>query len=184
MNRHIRTPMMNFQQVYPHLFQQEISNLGNSSVMKKEEPRCAQMTIFYDGKVIVFDDIPAEKVKGIMVFCTKGTTPTSHSQNHNNNNYAFRFAQSNPSFLAINSANNSLQMPSTPVIYDLPMTRKASLHRFLEKRKDRIAARAPYQTSNQKNHNKPINEFMSWLSLAPQSPQDHRSECSSSSVFL
>jgi len=87
------------------------------SVMKanilKEEPRCAQMTIFYDGKVIVFDDIPAEKVKEIMDFSTKGTTSTS--QNHSNN-YASRFAQSHPSFLAINSANNSAQIPSTPVI--------------------------------------------------------------------
>jgi len=79
--------------------------------IKKEEPRCAQMTIFYDGKVSVFDDIPAEKVKDIMVFSSKGTNT---SQNHN---YAFRFAQSHPSFLARNSANNSLQVPSTPVIY-------------------------------------------------------------------
>jgi len=90
------------------------------SVMKaniiKEEPRCAQMTIFYDGKVIVFDDVPAEKAKDIMVFSSKGTT-TSHSQNHYNNNYAFRFAQSNPSFLARNSANNYVQVPSSPVIY-------------------------------------------------------------------
>ncbi|RHN53807.1 putative transcription factor TIFY family [Medicago truncatula] len=139
------------------------------SVMKaniiKEEPKCTQMTIFYDGKIIVFDDIPAEKVEDIMVFSSEGTTT---SRNHKNNNYAFRFAQSHPSFLARNSANNSVQVPSSPVIYDLPMTRKASLHRFLEKRKDRIAAKAPYQTSNPTNLNKPINEFMSWLSLAPQ----------------
>jgi len=81
--------------------------------IKKEEPGCAQMTIFYDGKVIVFDDIPAEKVKDIMVFCTKGTAT---SRNHSNN-FASTFAQSHPSFLARNFANNSAQIPSTPVIY-------------------------------------------------------------------
>ncbi|KAI5439631.1 hypothetical protein KIW84_025132 [Lathyrus oleraceus] len=105
---------MNFQQL-PHLFPQQIPNLRNSSVMKtnisKEETKCAQMTIFYDGKVVVFDDIPAEKAKDIMVFS------------------ATNYVQEHP------------QVASSPVIYDLPMTRKASLHRFLEKRKDRYKFR-------------------------------------------
>ncbi|GAU29279.1 hypothetical protein TSUD_226500 [Trifolium subterraneum] len=161
---------MNFQQL-PHLFQQEIPNLATSSVMKgikMEEARCAQMTIFYDGKVIVLDDIPAEKAKDILVFSS--------------NNYAYHHP---PSFLAGNSANKTVQVPSTvPIIYDLPMTRKASLHRFLEKRKNRIAARAPYQTTYPAtNLNKTIDESMAWLSLTPQSPQ-HKSECSSTSVLF
>ncbi|AES94352.2 jasmonate zim-domain protein, partial [Medicago truncatula] len=140
--------------------------------IKKEEPKCAQMTILYDGKVIVFDDVPADKAKDIMDFSTKGITSTSQ---HHNNNYAYS------SFLARNSLQDCYQVPSIPAIYDLPMTRKASLHRFLEKRKDRIAAKAPYQTSNPTTINKPIDESMTWLSLAPQSPQ-HKSECSSSST--
>ncbi|CAJ2645904.1 protein TIFY 10a-like [Trifolium pratense] len=162
---------MNFQQL-PHLFLQEIPNLGGGtfSVMKgikKEEARCAQMTIFYDGKVIVLDDVPAEKAKDIMVFST--------------NNYAVY-----PSFLGGNSGNKTIHVPSTvpPVIYDLPMTRKASLHRFLEKRKNRIAARAPYQATYQAaTLNKTIDESMAWLSLTPQSPQ-HKSECSSTAMLF
>jgi len=71
--------------------------------IKKEEPRCAQMTIFYDGKVIVFDDVPADKVKDIMVFSSKGITSTS--QNHNS------------SFLARKSLQDYPQVPSIPVIY-------------------------------------------------------------------
>ncbi|CAI8589097.1 unnamed protein product [Vicia faba] len=146
---------MNFQQL-PHLFLQQIPNLRNSSVIKsnimKEETKCAQMTIFYDGKVVVLDDIPAEKAKDIMVFS------------------ASNYVQEHP------------KVAPTPVIYDLPMTRKASLHRFLEKRKDRIAARGPYQTSNPTlSLNKPIDQHMSWLSLAPQ---DFKSECCSTSVLL
>ncbi|KAK2372368.1 protein TIFY 10a [Trifolium repens] len=161
MNHHhhyLKHPSMNFQQL-PHLFQQEIP-------IKMEDARCAQMTIFYDGKVIVLDDITPEKAKDIMVFST--------------NNYA-----AYPSFLAGNSANKTVQVPSTvPVIYDLPMTRKASLHRFLEKRRNRIAARAPYQiTYPAATINKTIDESMAWLSLTPQSPQ-HKSECSSTSVLF
>ncbi|CAK8539533.1 unnamed protein product [Lathyrus sativus] len=149
---------MNFQQL-PHLFLQQIPSLRNSSVMKsnitKEESKCAQMTIFYDGKVLVFDDIPAEKAKDIMVFS------------------ASNYVKEHP------------QVATASVIYDIPMTRKASLHRFLEKRKDRIAARAPYETSNRAVIlNKPIDEHMPWLSLAPKSPQDHKSECSSTSVLF
>jgi hypothetical protein len=91
-HHYLTPPSMNFQQL-PHLFQQEINPI------KKEDARCAQMTIFYDGKVIVLDDITAEKAKDIMVFST--------------NNYA-----AYPSFLAGNSANKTVQVPSTvPVIY-------------------------------------------------------------------
>lgn len=46
-------------------------------------------------------------------------------------------------------------------ISDLPIARKASLTRFLEKRKDRITARAPYASSE----TKPA-ESKSWLGLA------------------
>lgn len=47
------------------------------------------------------------------------------------------------------------------VISDLPIARKASLTRFLEKRKDRITARAPYASPA----TKPA-ESKSWLGLA------------------
>ncbi|XP_045832618.1 protein TIFY 11d-like [Trifolium pratense] len=78
------------------------------------------MKIFYDGEVIVLDDISDEKAKDIMVFST--------------NNYA--------AFIWM----------------------KASLHRFLEKRKNR----APYQTTYPATTiNKTIDKSMAWLSLTP-----------------
>lgn len=48
------------------------------------------------------------------------------------------------------------------VCLDLPIARKASLTRFLEKRKDRITARAPYGSPAV---TKPA-ETKSWLGLA------------------
>lgn len=44
-------------------------SVGNS------EPEKAQMTIFYNGQVMVFNDFPADKVKEIMLLAGKGTSP-------------------------------------------------------------------------------------------------------------
>ncbi|KAF4368703.1 hypothetical protein G4B88_025121 [Cannabis sativa] len=51
-------------------------------------------------------------------------------------------------------------------IAHLPIARKASLHRFLEKRKDRINARAPYQIPEVARSKS--TEGNSWLGLAAQ----------------
>ncbi|RDX86609.1 Protein TIFY 10b, partial [Mucuna pruriens] len=185
------TKLLSQQVAYPpHLFVEEIPNMGNSSVNKgvTQEPRGSQMTIFYGGQVIVFDDIQADKAKDIMSFAGTGV-----SQNQNNYAYTFPAAVSacstRPFPFLMNiiptTANNSVQehpqAPSKPVICDLPLTRKASLHRFLEKRKDRIAARAPYHTSNPMAALNKQAESMSWLALTPKSPQD---ESESSSNFV
>ncbi|MED6195054.1 hypothetical protein PIB30_034486 [Stylosanthes scabra] len=181
-----------------HLTMDEIPTFLNSSLKKipVTTNKGSQLTIFYGGEVIVFDDIELEKAKEIMCFASKGSSTISKSNHHNNNmknNYGYKLAQrcSFPSrnscvvvpptspfpFMIPTIPNNSVrdlphtQPPSRSVVSDLPLARKASLHRFLEKRKDRIAARAPYQTSS------PI----SWLGMVPRSPQEN-SETSSSVV--
>ncbi|CAJ1928753.1 unnamed protein product [Sphenostylis stenocarpa] len=182
--------LLSKQVAYPsHLYAEEIPNMGNSSGVTKE-PTGSQMTILYGGQVVVFDDIQADKAKDIMSFAIKGM-----SQNQNDYAYSFPAAISAtssrpfPFLMSIipSIANTSVQehpqAPSKSVICDLPLARKASLHRFLEKRKDRIAARAPYQTSKQMAAlNKP-SESMPWLTLAPKSPQDE-SDSDSSSSFV
>lgn len=171
--------------LFPHLSSEDIPNMENSSVPKSvtKEPRAAQMTVFYGGQVAVFDDFPAEKVLEILAFASKGTPPIQNS-------FAHTFPQGKPSFphnatgfssdsqrpvspnrnIVPNICNTLVQgrpqSPSGPVVGDLPIARKASLHRFLEKRKDRVASRAPYQTSNpMASPNKSI-ESKAWLELA------------------
>lgn len=61
------------------------------SVIKPEAKR-PQLTIFYAGEVIVFDDCSAEKAKEIMSFASKGI---SQSQN---NNYAYTFTHTHLPF--------------------------------------------------------------------------------------
>nr|DAD43307.1 TPA_asm: hypothetical protein HUJ06_001537 [Nelumbo nucifera] len=170
-----------------------------------KEPEKAQMTIFYAGKVHVYDDFPADKAKELMVLASKGSaiqTPASGSidtvsgkDQHN----SVGLAPSNSSLIPASSTNNpnlgkdqhnsgglapsnsnlvppsatnnpsqgkdqhnsgglarsnsnlvppsatnnpnqdraQPQRPPQPSSSDLPIARRVSLHRFLEKRKDR-----------------------------------------------
>ncbi|KAI4335184.1 hypothetical protein L6164_013854 [Bauhinia variegata] len=145
----------------PHLSSEEIPNIVNSS----KESKAAQLTIFYAGQVFVVDDFPAEKAKEIMSIASSQTQNAS----------AYTFTKNQPCFpanlgkITVDSTiQDRPQTPSRPVVCGLPIERKASLHRFLEKRKDRIAAKAPYQTCPNRSAE---SKSPSWLGLASQSPQ-------------
>ncbi|KAE8687837.1 glycoside hydrolase family 28 family protein [Hibiscus syriacus] len=116
------------------------------------------MTIFYGGQVVVFNDFPAEKAKEIMLMATKCS-----SQNNLNlkTNMLFTSSMSgspNESGIGVPLTSNGVHnhrndgtsnecvqsAQQRPIPGDLPIARRASLHRFLEKRKDRITSKAPY----------------------------------------
>ncbi|MBA0597664.1 protein TIFY 10A [Gossypium raimondii] len=146
------------------------------------EPQTAQMTIFYGGQVIVFNDFPADKAKEIMLLAGKGS-----SQNNSFNPNPPHINAPFTSTIATSPVESGIGVPPTPnfsttvtqecirsaqrpIPGDLPIARRASLHRFLEKRKDRMTTSAPYQISNSTaSSSKPGND-KSWLGLAAQSP--------------
>jgi len=101
------------------LFPQQAGTLKDEQQRKRKEPAAderAPLTIFYGGKMVVFDDFPAEKAEELMHLAGSGNAAAPAGQ-------------------------NALGQPS---LTDMPIARKASLKRFLEKRKDRLTAGDPY----------------------------------------
>ncbi|URE23266.1 tify 10b [Musa troglodytarum] len=127
----------------------------------------AQLTIFYGGKVLVFDHFPEDKAKDLVQMAGKETCTAAPS-------------------LVLFSATSGSQLPPLHRLpksaQDMPIARRNSLHRFLEKRKDRVNTEAPYQVhgvvpaspdvANQEGSR-------SWLGLGRRAPQQEHSSGSS-----
>lgn len=147
-----------------------LPNKPDFSVQKSESGASSQMTIFYNGQVIVFNDFPADKAKELMLLASKSssvsnTTCTSLVQIQKPVEPTNVVPPTNSTVSNSTIVNSMIQDraqgPTKAAATDLPIARKASLTRFLEKRKDRITARAPYAKPEQPK---------SWLGLAAQGP--------------
>ncbi|PIM99899.1 hypothetical protein CDL12_27600 [Handroanthus impetiginosus] len=156
---------------------------GGEETLNKSDGETGQMTIFYAGQVMIFDDLPADKAKEIMMVAGK----YGAAQNHHSAAFSPPVTAQSPAESATSTPNmaptfatpeRARQRPQPALGSDLPIARKNSLARFLEKRKDRITANAPYQTSKPAPQSPPPPKpakTEEWLGLAPQSPlQVHR----------
>lgn len=169
------------------------SAVSNASAGKRgsPEPPSGQMTIFYGGQVMVFNDLPAEKAKEVMDLATtfesslkkrKVEPPTSSSPKPNPNpnpkpNPNLNLNPTpNPNVTQNLNVTTSFANPVIPApvqriripvanAADLPIARKASLHRFLEKRKDRLIGKAPSSADVPNGGPSKPAEGTSWLGL-------------------
>ncbi|GLJ10344.1 hypothetical protein SUGI_0126550 [Cryptomeria japonica] len=102
---------------------------GASAVAGKQHPS-TQMTIFYEGTVNVYDDIPPDKAQAILMLA--GGKMQS--------NCGLMRPPLTKSVPLMNYSH------SIPKVSDLQLERKNSLQRFLQKRKERQRAKAPHAT--------------------------------------
>ncbi|XP_024378251.1 uncharacterized protein [Physcomitrium patens] len=127
-----------------------------------KQPRTAQLTIFYAGMVNLYDDVPVDKAQAIMLFAGSESTWSSNLMDPPQagsvaSGRTFSApttvplstpgppapqalttsASGPPSSVLPGMVFSNLRQPSTTNV-ELPQARKASLARFLEKRKDRV----------------------------------------------
>ncbi|XP_072973059.1 protein TIFY 10b-like isoform X2 [Typha angustifolia] len=102
------------------------------SASNSKDPEKAQLTIFYSGKVLVFDNFPGDKVKDLMEMASNGKL------------LAQSFNAGAPPLMP-RTTSSYHKLPLQANASDMPIARRNSLHRFLEKRKD---SKAPYQVIN------------------------------------
>ncbi|XP_010476887.1 PREDICTED: protein TIFY 11A-like [Camelina sativa] len=164
--------------------------------LSESQPESSQLTIFFGGKVIVYNEFPADKAKVIMDVA-KQAKPVSETniqtqvkvennnksniqtqinvENSNNNNKSNIQTQiyvennnDNKSNMVLPDLNEPTNTADTdhshPTMEQQKqqeqnqiverIARRASLHRFFAKRKDRAVARAPYQINQNAGHHR------------------------------
>ncbi|KAL6519226.1 hypothetical protein OROGR_018546 [Orobanche gracilis] len=152
--------------ILPRLVNGGDETLHKSDTCRELEKEMGQMTIFYAGQVVVFDDFPADKAREIMMLARTSSAEHPAFAPPHSSESAAGSPNVVPAFGIIQERARRIPQP-TPAS-DLPIARKNSLARFLEKRKDRITGIAPYQISKPASASpKPV--FTEpWLGLAPQ----------------
>lgn len=117
-----------------------------------ENPSRAQLTIFYAGRVYVYDDIPTDKAQALILMANSGSYP--HHKVESGWGSQVEKKISVPVMKLPEGSVIHLQ-PASPNVRTgyIPIAKKHSLQRFLEKRHDRVNAKTkcPYKTAEADN---------------------------------
>ncbi|ESQ27941.1 hypothetical protein EUTSA_v10018984mg [Eutrema salsugineum] len=124
------------------------------------EPKNSQLTIFFGGKVMVYDEFPEDKAKEIMEAAKEASLVAVDSKKTQSHMDLDMNTTSNKSSVEIpdlnepTSSDNNDDHDQTKHQHQVVerIARRASLHRFFAKRKDRAVARAPYQVNQNGGH--------------------------------
>nr|XP_043636327.1 protein TIFY 10B-like [Erigeron canadensis] len=142
-----------------------LSNMENSSddrtPSKTRWTTKPTMTIFYKGQVMVVDDISEDRAKEVFNLAATNSPAAATlllSSNHKAPKVAAADLGSNNNQRRRIDEHAQLQPPNNNGGLDLPIARRASLHKFLAKRKDRANLRPdpyPLLLPNNNNHHHP-----------------------------
>ncbi|CAN7123147.1 unnamed protein product [Brassica rapa subsp. narinosa] len=131
-------------------------DLSEPASLVVPEPGNSQLTIFFRGKVMVYDEFPEDKAKEIMAAAIEAHHVAVDSKNTQN----LDMNMSNKTNVVIpdlneptsSGTNNDDHQTGQQHQVVERIARRASLHRFFAKRKDRAVARAPYQVNQSGGH--------------------------------
>ncbi|XP_004510528.1 jasmonate ZIM domain-containing protein 1 [Cicer arietinum] len=130
----------------PQLVENPCIKKSNIRSTNSETP---QLTIFYAGKMLVFDAFRPEKATEIMELATKLASENS-SREENPTSAPITSEKLKDS--KVPQPKTALETPRENQVIgsDMRYPRRASLLKFLEKRKERVISRGPYQINNHK----------------------------------
>ncbi|KAG2321782.1 hypothetical protein Bca52824_014995 [Brassica carinata] len=118
------------------------------------EPKISQLTIFFGGKVIVYNEFPEDKAKEIIEAAKEAhpvVVDSNNTEDHRNINNKRNVVIPDLNEPVSSGNKDDHQTKEQHQVVER-IARRASLHRFFAKRKDRAVARAPYQVNQNGGH--------------------------------
>ncbi|KAF7836857.1 protein TIFY 3-like [Senna tora] len=116
-----------------------------ASGMNTVSPNTNQLSILYNGGLCVYDGIPTEKVHEIMLIAATAAK-SAELKKIGTQTSSIPTGPSSPQGSTSNLPSLHPHKTSICSLPELPLARRQSLQRFLEKRRFRLGSRAPYLT--------------------------------------